>query len=85
MFGCFGSATLFKSQKKCGRIRFAQIFLRNNGVELRKRGEVHRRSGICSHAPTEAEKPPEIKPWLRRVVEAAGVWLSGMTCGEFLR
>jgi hypothetical protein len=33
----------------------------------------------------EAEKPPEIKPWLRRVVEAAGVWLSGMTCGEFLR
>ncbi len=30
----------------------------------------------------EAEKPPEIKPWLRRVVEAAGVWLSVMMCGE---
>ncbi len=23
----------------------------------------------------EAEKPPEIKPWLRRLVEAAGVWI----------
>jgi hypothetical protein len=32
----------------------------------------------------EAIKPREVKPWLRRVVEAAGVWLRVMTCGDFL-
>jgi hypothetical protein len=31
----------------------------------------------------EAEKPPEIKPWLRRVAEAAGAWLCVLTYGAF--
>jgi hypothetical protein len=34
------------------------------------------------NAPMEAKKPPEVKPWVRRVVEAAGVFMPANADGE---
>jgi len=34
------------------------------------------------NAPMEAKKSPEVKPWVRRVVEAAGVFMPADADGE---
>lgn len=49
-------------------------FLADRLEASKKVGGVQETKGFSMNAPMEAKKSPEVKPWVRRVVEAVGVF-----------
>ena len=68
--------TLFSHTKLWANLIRPQFFVVLQGwVEAKRQDSGKERS--LMNEPIQARRPPEVKPWVRRVVEAAGVFICG--------
>jgi hypothetical protein len=76
-----GFAERCLSTLNCGRIRFVHKFLWTIRGELRQKNWFHEQRSFMNK-PSEAKRSPEVKPWVCRGVEAAGVSVPANADGE---
>jgi hypothetical protein len=72
MFGCFGSATLFKSQKIVGESDLPRFFYGITGLSCGSEEKFTAEAAFESRRRWKRKSRLRSSPGLRRVVEAAG-------------